>query len=281
MAIGKDWHWLIAAAVVLAASATGVRGEEAASPEPEVQRNVPYGDDDDFRHTADIYMPPGEGPFPAVLMIHGGAWTSGSKGHMIGHARTVAEAGYTVVSINYRLAPKHPFPAQIDDCRAALAWMKTNAAKYKIDPERMATYGYSAGGHLASLLGMQCCGDADGPQVKCVIAGGAPCEFRDMPANVSALSFWLGGSRSEQPENYRLASPTTFVCKNSPPVFFFHGEKDNIVRLDSPAALDKLLQKEGVKTQFYSISGKGHIGAFLDAKAPTEAVKFLDSVLKK
>jgi triacylglycerol lipase len=251
-----------------------------AAPEPVVQYNIPYIDDGEFRHTCDIYLPPGDGPFPAVLMIHGGAWTSGSKGHMVAHARTVCAAGYTVVSINYRLAPKHPFPAQIDDCRAALGWMKTSAAKYKIDPERIATYGYSAGGHLACLLGMICCGNAEGAHVTCVIAGGAPCEFRTMPPNVNALSFWLGGTRKEKPENYRLASPTNFVTKNSPPVFFFHGEKDNLVPRTSTEALDELLKQVGVKTVFYSIDGKGHIGAFLDAKAPTEAVKFLDSVLK-
>jgi acetyl esterase/lipase len=270
----------VSAAVVSALLAANCWAADTATPEPVVEYNVPYIDDGEFRHTCDVYLPPGDGPFPAVLMIHGGAWTSGSKGHMVAHARTVCAAGYTVVSINYRLAPKHLFPAQIDDCHAALAWMKTNAAKYKIDPERIATYGYSAGGHLASLLGMQCCGEAEGPHVKCVIAGGAPCEFRDIPPNVSAFSFWLGGSRKEKPDNYIQASPTNFVSKQSPPVFFFHGGDDNLVPRRSPDALDELLKKEGVKTQFYSIDGKGHIGAFLDTKAPTEAVKFLDSVLK-
>jgi triacylglycerol lipase len=281
MADIRNVLWIALVAVwALAPLAARGADEETSAAEAVVEYHVPYIDDGEFRHTCDIYVPPGEGPFPAVLMIHGGAWTSGSKGHMVAHARAVVEAGYTVVSINYRLAPKHKFPAQIDDCRSALAWMQENAAKYKIDPERIATYGYSAGGHLASLLGMQCCGEAEGPHVKCVIAGGAPCEFRNVPPNVDFFSFWLGGSRREKPENYRLASPTSFVTKQSPPVFFFHGEADNLVQRNSPEALAKLLTKEGVKTEFYNIDGKGHIGAFLDTKAPMEAVKFLDAVLK-
>ena len=81
-----------------------------------VHRNVSYIDSGDLKHEADIYVPPGEGPFPGVLMIHGGAWTSGTKGHMLAHARTVVAAGYTVMNINYRLAPKDKFPAQVDDC---------------------------------------------------------------------------------------------------------------------------------------------------------------------
>jgi triacylglycerol lipase len=265
-------------------------GADATNEAVVVQRDVPYIDDGDMRHKADIYIPPGDGPFPAVLMIHGGAWTSGNKWHMAAHARIVADAGYAVVSINYRLAPKHLFPAQIEDCKAAVRWMRTNAAKYKIDPKRIASYGYSAGGHLACLLGTTCSADglegveiaADAPdsRVQCVIAGGAPCEFRNVPQRARGFNFWLGGTRGEKPEAYKLASPTSFVSKDDPPVFFFHGEDDTLVRRNSPEALRKLLTEQGIKTEFYVVSGKGHIGAFIDREPARQAVKFLDVVLR-
>ena len=262
----------------------------SAEDEVVVHRNVPYIDDGLSKHEADVYVPPGEGPFPAVLMIHGGAWTTGSKGHMLGHARTVVDAGYTVVSINYRLAPKHKFPAQLDDCKAAVRWMRTSAEKYKIDPKLIAAYGYSAGGHLACMLGMTDVDDGlegsdvpkDGPKtrVQCVIAGGAPCEFRTLPKDVTALAYWLGGSRAQKPENYKLASPTTFASRDDPPVFFFHGEKDKLVPQISPKALEASLTGHGIDCEFYVVPKKGHIGAFLDRRPSQEAVKFLDRMLK-
>ncbi len=281
---------LTAAVFVLSASLS-ITTSFAAEAKVTVQRDVTYIDDGDNRHGADIYIPPGDGPFPAVLMIHGGAWTTGSKGHMLAHARTVSDAGYVVMSINYRLAPKHKFPAQIDDCKAGVRWMRRNADKYKIDPKKIAAYGYSAGGQLACLLGTTDADDglegsdipADAPntRVQCVIAGGAPCEFRTTPKDGDFLSFWLGGTRGEKPEQYRLASPTAFATADDPPVFFFHGEDDRLVPRISPKSLQAALLEHGIKTEFHLVPGKGHIGAFLDGDAPREAVKFLDAVLKK
>jgi len=261
-----------------------------AGEEVRVHRNVPYTDTGEVKQEADIYVPPEEGPFPGVLMIHGGAWTTGSKSHMLAHARTVAEAGYTVVSINYRLAPRHKFPAQIADCKAAVRWMRTHAGKYKIDPQRIAAYGYSAGGHLACLLGTtgpndrleggEVPDDAPATRLQCVVAGGAPCEFRTIPEGVKALAYWLGGSRAEKPEAYRRASPTNFATRDDPPVFFFHGEEDRLVPRDSPKTLQAALTARGVACEFYVVPGKGHIGAFLDRRPQERAVAFLDRVLK-
>ncbi|MCA9269038.1 MAG: alpha/beta hydrolase, partial [Planctomycetales bacterium] len=218
-----------ALALLLGASLSHIPSAQAAV--AAVTRDVPYVDDDDVKHLADVYVPAGEGPFPAVLMIHGGAWTSGSKGHMLAHARAASSAGYTVVAINYRLAPRDIFPAQIDDCRAAVRWMRSNADKYKIDPERIAAYGYSAGGHLACLLGTSDASDKDAIscRVQCVVAGGAPCEFRRLPDDSPVFSFFLGGTPSEKPDAYRDASPTAFASADDPPVFFFHGGEDRVV----------------------------------------------------
>ncbi len=101
---------------------------------------------------ADIYRPDNDQRVPGVLLIHGGAWSAGDKWNMRDHARQLAQSGYVAVSINYRLAPQFKYPAQIDDCRAALRWVHQVADQYNIDTERLAVYGYSAGGHLAALL---------------------------------------------------------------------------------------------------------------------------------
>ncbi|MCE9564575.1 MAG: alpha/beta hydrolase [Planctomycetes bacterium] len=102
----------------------------------------------------DLTMPKeGDGPFPAVVVIHGGGWSAGDRGQGAFIAELQAQAGYVAATIDYRLAPAHRFPAQIEDCKASVRWLRANAKKYKIDPERIGAIGFSAGGHLACLLG--------------------------------------------------------------------------------------------------------------------------------
>jgi triacylglycerol lipase len=103
---------------------------------------------------ADLYQPQGAGPFPAILVVHGGAWRSGNRAQLAWAAQIMARRGYVAVAIEYRHAPKAPFPAQIEDCQAAVAWMRDNAKQFRIDPQHIGAYGYSAGGHLVALLGV-------------------------------------------------------------------------------------------------------------------------------
>ncbi len=257
----------------------------------ETHSNLTYVDRGDKELKADVYVPTGDGPFPGVLMIHGGAWVTGAKWQMAHHAEKVATAGYTVVSINYRLAPKHKFPAQIHDCKEAVRWMRRNAKKYKIDPKRLAAYGYSAGGHLACLLGMtdQKDGlegsddvkDAPHTRLQAVVGGGAPCNFHWLARDSKALNMFLGGSRAEKPDAYRLASPTNFVTRDDPPVFFFHGSNDLLVPISSPQMMKKRLEEVKVQTSMHTSDGKGHIAAFFDSTSIEKAIGFLDNVLKK
>lgn len=232
---------------------------------------------------ADLYLPKGEGTFPTILMVHGGAWFSGNKTHVTLHARDVASAGYAVVAINYRLAPTYKFPAQVDDCRTALRWIKKNASKYGFDTERVAAYGYSAGAHLACLLGMtqaESETNAGVPRVRAVVAGGTPCEFSWIPAQSERLAFWLGGSPTQVPDRYKAASPTSFVDTKDPPTFLFHGMGDNVVPLSSAEKMDELLRKQGVKSTLHAIKDASHLGAFIDADARRLAIEFLDKELK-
>jgi len=105
--------------------------------------------------SADVYQPVGKGPRPAVLLLHGGGLTdTGGKWQMNGIAAKLAKRGYVVVNATYRTAPAYPYPVPMDDVKAALAWMKKDGAKYGIDRRRIATFGYSAGGYLASLIAL-------------------------------------------------------------------------------------------------------------------------------
>jgi acetyl esterase/lipase len=239
---------------------------------------------------ADLYVPRGEGPFPGVLVVHGGYWRMGSRSQLGGVANLLAQHGFTAVAISYRLAPQDKFPAQIDDCKSAVRWMRTNAARLKLDPQRIGGFGYSAGAHLVALLGTS--GPDDGlegdsaaanlpsTRLQAVAAGGAPCDFRIIPPDEDFLAFWLGGNRSQAPEQYRLASPATFVSSDDPPFFFFHGETDQLVPLFSPTQMTKELVAAGVSAELYVAPQLGHIGCCMDRTAIDRAVAFLEQHLK-
>lgn len=230
---------------------------------------------------ADVYLPAGEGPFPAVLMIHGGAWAGGSRSNMAGNALFLANNGYAVASISYRFAPSHVFPAQLEDCREGLKWLVEHAEQFHIDTNRIASWGHSAGGHLACLVAATDAEkDPETPQLKAVVAGAAPCDFTNEPLESRRLSFFLGGSRAEKPGTYVMASPISHVTAKCPPIFFFHGTEDNVVPIEEAQVMHDKLSSLGIPTVFYKSQGRGHIGSLIDPEARREALKFLDGQLK-
>jgi acetyl esterase/lipase len=264
-----------------------------AKPAIEVRSSVVYWQTDDTSLTADVYLPQEPGEYPGVLLVHGGAWLVGSKARMRHIATALAERGYVAVSINYRLAPKHKFPAQLDDCRAAVCWMRDNAAMLKLDPARVGGFGYSAGAHLVTLMSLtaaQVCqsdaaSDADRTawekcRLQAVVAGGTPCDFRALSPDSRTLAFWLGGTRAEKEDLYRQASPMAFVTAAAPPVFLYHGEKDLLVLPHGPKALKQALDDLGVATQLVMVPEDGHIGTFMHAETLSKAYTFLDGHLR-
>lgn len=228
---------------------------------------------------ADIFRPNNDEVLPGVLLIHGGAWSAGDKWNMSDHARQLAQAGYVAVSINYRLAPQFKYPAQIDDCRAALRWLHSIAPEYKIDPQRVAVYGYSAGGHLAALLATDPLEDL--PRVKVAILGGAPCDFNFLPEESKALSHVLGGTRKQYPQVYLKASPLTYCTSDDCPTFFFHGNADMIVPPTASQIMFERLKALGVDTQYYWVEKQGHLVSFIHPDARRAAIAFLDQHLKQ
>lgn len=238
---------------------------------------------------ADVYMPKGEGPFPGVVVVHGGAWFMGTRAQLSGVAQLLAQNGMTAVAITYRLAPKHKFPAQIEDCKSAVRWMRERAGELKIDPARLGGFGYSAGAQLVALLGTTDAGDGlegvgvseESPttRLQAVAAGGVPCDFRVLPVDSKRLAFWLGGTRGEVSEQYRLASPRAFVTPDDPPMFFFHGETDDLVPMESPEAMCASLEEAGIWNELYVVPKIGHNFAAMDRKALAKSVDFLSDRL--
>lgn len=232
---------------------------------------------------ADVYVPEGEGPFPAVLVIHGGGWESGDRAQVKGLAERIARRGYVAVNTTYRLAPGAIFPAQLQDVQQAVLWMRAQAATYRIDPTRIGAFGYSAGAHLAALLGG--IGEAGplgqpGAAIKAVVAGGTPTDLSKWPAGKLVPQF-IGGNRSQRPAEYRAASPVSYVNDGDPPVFLYHGGADALVPIDHAEDYQKLLSAADVPNELFVLRGRGHILAFLtDGPAVDAALTFLDRHLR-
>lgn len=273
--------------IVLATSLTALRADEVNKDfEYELIRNIQYGEAAGTPLLLDAYVPKGSGPFPAVMVVHGGAWISGSKTQLSFYAKSLAKKGYACFAINYRLAPKHKSPAQIDDCRTALKWIRTEGkTKHKVDTTKVGAIGYSAGGQLVALLGAtgkkpEKAGDVD-TRLQAVCAGGAPCDFRSTPRNIKSFAFWLGGTRAEKPDAYVDASPLNFVTKDDSPMYFFNGGNDKLVKPNTAQAMHDALKELMVDTKIHLVTNGTHLTTAIDRDALKNAFEFLDRHLRK
>jgi len=272
-------------ALLAAAGAACSARPVQAPPAVAIEREFEYVRRDDGPLHADVYRPPGDGPFPGVLLVHGGAWRRGDKSRMARIAERLVLHGYVAVSIDYRLAPAHRFPAQLEDCRAALRWMEANAARLGLDPARLAGFGYSAGGHLVGLLATENEPDGAGddpspaPRLRAGVLGGAPVALLRLPAN-GVVEDLLGARASERPDLYDLASPLHFVTPDDPPLFLYHGALDRIVDPSQPQLLLDALERAHVPSAYYEAPG-GHFATFFrDDESVRRAIAFLDRWLR-
>lgn len=232
---------------------------------------------------ADIYRPEGTGPFPSVLLIHGGAWKRGDRAQVKGLAERIAARGYLVMNTTYRLVPRYTWPAQLHDVQQALRWMRNDGPAYGVDPKRIASFGYSAGGHLSALLGHA----ADDPvigdpatAVKAIVAGGTPSNLNLYEGGYLVPNF-IGGSREEKPEAFTQASPVTYITKGDPPVFQYHATLDDYVPFEQATRYRAALDEAGIANELFVIRGHGHISAFFaDGDAVNAALDFLDRYLR-
>src|SRR5262245_29691065 len=120
---------------------------------PTLQKDLVYGKGGDQDLKLNLALPAGDGPFSAILCVHGGGWKAGDRADLNLLIAYLADRGFAAATVSYRLAPKHKFPAQIEDCKAAVRWLRANAKQHRINPDKIGAVGFSAGGHLVSLLG--------------------------------------------------------------------------------------------------------------------------------
>ena len=224
----------------------------------------------------DLWRPKqAEKALPAIVCIHGGGWFKGERGSMANLAQALAARGYVTVTISYRLSGEAKFPAAIQDCKAAVRFLRANAEKYGIQKEAIGVTGLSAGGHLAALLATSggvkelegTGGHAEqSSAVQACVAMGAQTDFET--ARIGTLSSapdnphyrpFLGGSQKDLPEVYALASPRHHLDKNDPPLAFMTGELDDASTHADETRAD--LEKLGIATGLTVIPKSPH--AFL------------------
>ena len=258
--------------------------------------NVEYARVDDKPLLLDLYIPQGlTGPLPVVVWVHGGGWYLGDKSFP--QALRLTARGYAVASLNYRLSPEALFPAQIEDCKAAVRWLRAHAAQYGLDPERIGAWGASAGGHLVALLGTS--GEAaelegtlgehpeESSRVHAVCDYFGPTDFLQeigQPCDIDRASpdcpeaLLLGGPLQERPEAVRLANPITYIRPDNPPFLIMHGDCDMVVPLHQSQLLYEALTAAGVPAALSIVGGAGH--GFDSPSIDEEVDAFFDRYLK-
>jgi alpha-L-fucosidase 2 len=236
------------------------------SPTVEILRDLVYASPAGVALRLDAYLQRGPGPHPAVIYVHGGGWTRGSKARgaesfLMPHT---ADAGYAIFSIEYRLAPEHPYPAAPDDVRTAIRFVQANGARFRVDAMRLAIAGASAGGHLVSLVGVTPC---DGPAgrgsagcgVRATINFFGPADLREW-RDVPPIRAFLG-PRLDSADADRLlaeASPITHVSRDDPPLLILHGDRDPVVPYAQSVALERALREAGGSVRLITVPGGDH-----------------------
>lgn len=235
--------------------------------------DIVYHEVDGTKLLADFHRPENPQRVPIVLMIHGGGWVAGTRHQILIHANRLTAEGFAVLSIEYRLAPKHKYPAQLDDVRAAIRYIQEQADALNVDANKLVIWGYSAGGHLAALAATN---PLDGlPRPKVCVAGGAPCDFTNLPETNATLAPFLGGTRREVPQVYIDASPASHASSDDPPTFFFHGDSDLLVPDSNSQSLYEKLLACKVPTERFIAKGQGHMATFINLQAIDSAIDFV------
>lgn len=253
------------------------------------RENQVYREVDGNELKADVYSPKKGKNHPAVLLIHGGGWVSGSKENQRIMGQHLAENGFVAVVANYRLSREAQFPAAVHDLKTALSWMRKNASEYKINPDKIAVLGTSAGAQLATLLGVTSWNEKfseeeykDLDQVQAIVNIDGIVSFIHPEAEESEIAgLWLGGLQDANPQNWKDASPLEYVDENTPPTLFinsaqprFHAGRDDML---------KILEKQQIYSEVHTIADSPHsfwlMHPWFD-ETLTYTVNFLNKTLK-
>lgn len=277
----------------------------AAQQAPEPPENVRLQEGIEYsnvggRMAMDVVTPKsGDGPFPAVVCIHGGGFRAGSRKSFLQVAYRLADAGYVAASVSYRLSPKHQFPAHVEDVKAAVRFLRANAQRFRIDPARIGATGGSAGGHLALMLGLT--GGVDefegsGPaldessRVQAVVNFFGPTDLTksyEPGASVDAaevLPMFLGGDLDHARALHIKASPINWVSPDDAPTLTIHGTKDRFVAYEHARWITDRLGQAGVDAELLTLEGADHgFGGFGDRleEAHAAMIEFFDRHLSE
>jgi len=233
--------------------------------------DVVYGKGGDVDLTLDLARPKeAQGAGRCILIIHGGGWAAGQKEAHDDMTWEFARRGWVAASVGYRLAPVHPFPAQVEDVKCAVRFLRAHAEEYGIDPKKIGAMGFSAGAHLSMMLGVM--GKDDGlegeggwadqsSQVQAVVSFFGPADMlaEDLPEQSQAiLRNWIGGTPSEMEDAYRKASPLTYVSPGDAPMLLLQGTKDQLIPTTQAYVMVEALTQAGVPGRVELLIGEGH-----------------------
>lgn len=259
------------------------------------EKGIEYANPDDQHVQLNLARPNTDGVHPCVLCIHGGGFRAGSRDSYNAQIIRLADKGYVAVTISYRLAPKYPFPAAVHDTKAAVRWLRANAKKYGIDPDRIGVTGGSAGGTLAQMLGVTAGvkefeGAGGNPEqssaVKCVVnVYGANDFTRSYGKSVDAaqvLPLYLGGDLEKARAAHIRSSPLYWVTPDAVPTLCIHGTEDKYVHVEQAELLVAKLKATGIEAELIKLEGAGHGFKGKDAETAEKAmIAFFDKHLKK
>lgn len=256
---------------------------------------IEYSNPDNQHLQVNLARPKGgEGPFPAIVCIHGGGFRAGHRDGYNALCLRLAERGYVAITVSYRLAPKYQFPAAVHDVKAAVRWLRANAGKYHVDPQRIGVTGGSAGGHLAQFLGVtagvkQFEGEGGHPEqssaVACVVNVYGPSDFtQSYGKSVDAaevLPLFLGGDVQQERRRHIVASPLYWVTPEAAPTLCIHGTQDKYVAHEQAVWLIDRLKAAEVPAELLTLPGAGHGFKGEDAqKADAALFTYFDKQLK-
>jgi len=267
--------------------------------EATVIRNIAYVEHPTSRQNFDLYLPgpPGNQPFPFILWVHGGAWMMGIKEW--DNVKYLVRHGYAIASIDYRISTTARFPAQIQDCNAALNFILAHAQAYGVDPRRFIVGGASAGGHLALLLGLarheKAFGADPAAHPLAILDFFGPTDLNNQMGDLETIhsergialtedagAKLLGGPIAESQAKAKAASPINYVSATSPPVLIIQGGKDDLVPVAQSRRLQTALERAGVKNQFILVETAGHDGPqFSTPDIESKVTDFINAVLNQ
>jgi acetyl esterase/lipase len=289
------------AVVLCVAVARDAFGQEKKKAEPKApegvswEQDVVFGKGGETELHLDIARPKeADEPLPCIVVIHGGGWRAGNFKIHVPQIFEFAKAGYVSATVEYRLVPSGRWPAQIEDVKCAVRYLRANADKYGIDKQRFGAIGFSAGAHLSMLLGTmdekdglegQGGNNGQSSKVQAVVSYFGPTDMaaKDFPANVNGMIYdFLGGTPEDKPENFRAASPVTYVDKGDAPILMFMGTKDRLVPYNQAYELADAMTQAGLGGRIELILGADHGwgGAEL-ARTVATSLAFFNERLKK